>query len=94
MLDAIGTIHLHVNSSADYIKNYHTPDNYMEMSIKDRLRAGYGFVGGMDQHRPFSMRDVRRITDILRPEYVTHEMGAPDGEVRERDYRQQRSLFD
>ena len=93
MLDAIGTIHLHVNSSAGYISNYPTPEGFLGMSINERLNAGYGFVGGMDQHRPFSVKDVRRITDILKPDYVTHEIGAPDSEARERGYHQQRLLF-
>jgi len=93
MLDDIGTIHLHVNSSADYIKNYDAPKDFRKMSIGDRLKLGYGFVGGMDQHRPFSVKEVRRITDILKPDYVTHEMGAPDTEAREKHYLQQRSLF-
>ena len=93
MLDDIGTIHLHVNSSADYIKNYDAPEDFPKMSIGERLRAGYGFVGGMDQHRPFSVKEVRRITDILKPDYVTHEMGASETDARERDYHQQRSLF-
>ena len=93
MLDDIGTIHLHVNSSADYIKNYKAPEGFSGMSIKERLRYGYGFVGGMDQHRPFSVKEVRRITDILRPDFVTHEMAAPDADTRQRNYDQQRALF-
>ena len=93
MLDAIGVIHLHVNTSAGYIRNFDAPDNFGDMSINERLNLGYGFVSGMDQHRPFSVKEVRRITDILRPDYVTHEMGAPDPEQRERDYHTQRALF-
>ena len=93
MIDAIGVIHLHVNSSADYIRNYDAPKDFGAMGINDRLQQGYRFVGGMDQHRPFSVKDVRRITDILRPDYVTHEMGASDTDRREADYHQQRSLF-
>ena len=93
MLDAIGVIHLHVNTSAGYIRNHGIPENFEEMSINERLRLGYGFVSGMDQHRPFTVREVRRITDILRPDFVTHEMGAPDPEQRETDYHSQRALF-
>ena len=93
MIDDIGVIHLHVNSSADYIKNFDAPGDFMNMGIKERLNIGYRFVGGMDQHRPFSVREVTRITDILKPEFVTHEMGAPDTDVRDADYRKQRSLF-
>ena len=48
----------------------------------------------MDQHRPFTVPEVKRITDILRPDFVTHEMGASDVSQRESDYHTQRSLFD
>ena len=93
MIDDIGVIHLHVNSSADYIRNFDAPDDFLRMGINERLNIGYGFVGGMDQHRPFTIKDVTRITDILGPDYVTHEMGAPDTDVRDADYRLQRSMF-
>ena len=93
MIDAIGTIHLHVNTSAGYIGGYDAPADTANMPIKEVLNAGYGFVTGMDQHRPFTVKEVRRITDILRPDYVTHEMGAPDPAQRETDYHTQRSLF-
>ena len=93
MLDDIGTIHLHHNSSAGYIKGFEAPKDFAKMSISERLRFGYGFVTGMDQHRPFTVKEVRKITDILKPDYVTHEMGAPDPEQRETDYHTQRALF-
>ena len=93
MIDDIGVIHLHLNTSAGYIRNYKVPEGIGKMSINDRLNIGYGFVGGMDQHRPFTVKDVRRITDILKPDYVTHEMGAPEPEARQADYLSQRSLF-
>ena len=93
MLDDIGVIHLHVNTSADYIKNFDAPKDFQRMSIDERLNVGYRFVGGLDQHRPFSVKEVTRITDVLRPDFVTHEMGAPDTDVRDADYHRQRSLF-
>ena len=93
MIDDIKVIHLHRNESAGYIKNYDAPEGIDRMPIKEILGLGYGFVTGMDQHRPFSMKDVRRITDLIRPDFVTHEMGAPEPSVRESDYHSQRSLF-
>lgn len=94
MLDDIGVVHLHVNSSADYIKNYKAPKDVDKMCLNDRLGVGYSFVPGMDQHRPFSVKEVVGLIDLLDPDYVTHEMGASDPVQREADYRQQRSLFD
>ena len=93
MIDDIGVIHLHRNESAGYIKRYQAPEGIYDRSIDDILDEGYGFVSGMDQHRPFTKKDVLRITDLLRPDYVTHEMGASSPSERESDYRMQRSLF-
>ena len=93
MIDDIGVIHLHVNTSADYIRNFDAPKDFLKMSIDERLNIGYGFVGGMDQHRPFTVKEVTRITDILKPDFVTHEMGAHDADRRDADYQKQRSLF-
>ena len=94
MLDAIGVIHLHVNHSSDYIRNYKLSKDLTGAGINDILKEGYRFVGGMDQHQPFSIKDVRKITDILKPDFVTHEMGAIESDARQADYQRQRSLFD
>ncbi len=93
MIDAIGVIHLHVNTSAGYIKGYKAPEGIYDKSLSEILNVGYSFVPGMDQHRPFTTTGVKRITDILRPDFVTHEMGASDVSQREKDYLLQRSLF-
>ena len=93
MIDSIGTIHLHVNTSAGYIGRFKAPEGIYDRSLDEILSEGYRFVPGMDQHRPFTIRDVCRITDILRPDFVTHEMGAPDASKRDADYLRQRSLF-
>ncbi len=94
MLDAIGTIHLHVNTSAGYIERFKAPEGIYDKPLDDILNEGYRFVPGMDQHRPFTIKDVRRITDILKPDFVTHEMGAPDAAKRDSDYLTQRLLFE
>ncbi len=93
MIDDISVIHLHRNESAGYIRGYDAPKDADRMSINDILNIGYGYVTGMDQHRPFTKKDVRRITDFLAPDFVTHEMGAPDVSAREADYQTQRSSF-
>lgn len=93
MIDSIMTVHLHVNTSAGYISNYHVPDGYYDMSLDDRLTEGYRFVCGMDRHLPFTVRGASDLIDRLDPDYVTHEMGAVSREDFARDYRTQRSLF-
>lgn len=91
MIDAINTIHLHYNNSSGYIKRYDKTKFY-DSPYTERLRIGYDFVCGMDTHNPWSIKDVRKITDILKPDFITHEMSS-SGEKLQKDYEQQRSLF-
>ena len=93
MIDSIYAMHLHCNASAGYIAGYPVPAGFKRMSISDRITEGYGFVGGMDRHRPFSVPEVKKITDRIGPEFVNHEMGATDRDEMQRDYRLQRSFF-
>lgn len=91
MIDAINTIHLHYNNSSGYIKRYDKTKFY-DSPYAERLKIGYDFVCGMDMHKPWSIKDVRKIIDILKPDFITHEMSS-FGEKLQKDYEQQRSLF-
>lgn len=92
MLDSIMTVHLHTNNCYDYISRYKEPDHEIK-DIHELIDMGYGHVCSMDQHRPFSDPVAVGLVDRLRPEYVTHEMGAAAQEDKIRDCLQQLSLF-
>ncbi|MCQ2052674.1 MAG: sugar phosphate isomerase/epimerase [archaeon] len=91
MIDAVKTIHLHYNNSSGYIRRY-DKTKFHDLPYTERLKVAYKFVCDMDMHRPWSIKDVRKITDIFKPDFITHEMGT-SGEKFQKDYEQQRSLF-
>lgn len=93
MIDSIMTIHLHFNDSGNYFENYNEPALPDDVGLMDLISMGYAHVCSMDQHRPFTSGRVHEITDILCPEYVTHEMGTPVLEDKRQNYLGQRSLF-
>ena len=93
MIDKIITMHFHQNTSADFMRSYARDSNYLGMDVMERLDIAYGYIFGMDEHRPFTMKEATELVDIIRPEYVTHEMGALETEARIMDFEQQRSLF-
>lgn len=93
MMDKIITMHFHQNTSADFMRSYARDSKYTEMDVMERLDAAYEYIFGMDEHRPFTMKEAVGLVDIIRPEYVTHEMGAPETGARIMDFERQRSLF-
>ncbi|MFA5453323.1 MAG: hypothetical protein WC248_07100 [Candidatus Methanomethylophilaceae archaeon] len=93
MIDRIITMHLHQNTSADFMKTYSRDPNYLRLGTIDRLNVAYGYIFKMDEHRPFTLKEATHLVDIIKPKYVTHEMGAVDILARIRDFKQQRALF-
>jgi len=93
MLDRIIAMHLHVNTSADYIASY-TPDKDLKSKgHMARYSSAYRHVTSMDQHLPFTDKGITEVVERISPEYVNHEMGAVGIEEKVRDYRIQRALF-
>ena len=90
-VDRIRTVHFHYSASSEY------RDSFEEMTpgdgpITDFLIGLYPHVGSIDRHMPFSDPRCAEILDILRPEYVTHEMpGSEIGPLE--DFIKQRSLL-
>ena len=56
------------------------------------ISEAFGHISRIDQHMPFSDPRCNRLLEILRPEYVTHEMPGSKAGMLE-DFRQQRSLL-
>ncbi|MBR6038809.1 MAG: hypothetical protein IKP53_08840 [Candidatus Methanomethylophilaceae archaeon] len=90
-LDRIETVHFHYSASSDYRDSF---EERMlgDEPISDFVRGLYPHVGSIDQHKPFSDPGCAEILDILKPEYVTHEMpGSETGPLE--DFIKQRSLL-
>lgn len=93
MKDRIVTMHLHLNTSAEYMRSHVERSDFLNLNVLDRLSAGYDHVCRMDEHRPFSMEEVVRIAEIVDPAYITHEMVAQSIDLQIGCFEQQRSLF-
>ncbi len=90
-LDRIETVHFHYSASSDYRDSF---EERMlgDEPISDFVRGLYPHVGSIDQHMPFSDQGCAEILEILKPEYVTHEMpGSETGPLE--DFIKQRSLL-
>lgn len=91
MVDRIGTVHLHLSTTAEYRSTFET-EEYNGNSL-ELMQKAYRHVGSIDQHRPFSSRRASEITDVLSPEYVTHELYGNISKDRFGDIVKQRHLF-
>ena len=64
---------IHMNSSVPRAlmqnQKYDPKQDYMT-----RLGAAMKYVGRMDPHRPFAHPDIRRVIDIVSPEYLVYEL--------------------
>ena len=89
--DRIGAVHFHWSASWDYRSSFE--ERGLSGDPSEFYFAAYPHVSSIDQHRPFSDSRCREILDILKPEYVIHEMPGTVNGVLE-DFTQQRSLLD
>ncbi|MGI6472270.1 MAG: TIM barrel protein [Candidatus Methanomethylophilaceae archaeon] len=90
--DRICTVHLHMSTSSDYRNSFEDrgPGN---KSFDDFMIEANTHIGKIDQHRPFSTDGCKELVDILKPDYVTHELNGSFSEDPLEDFRQQRSHF-
>ena len=61
-------VHLHKSLSGQYMKQYHC--NNLE---KYDITAIMNHVLKIDQHLPFATREVQRLIDYIKPEFLVHE---------------------
>ena len=93
MIDRIGTVHLQCSASAQYRTTFEEASFDPGCDMKAWCEAAYHHAGRIDQHRPFTSKRALEIVDILRPDYLTHELyGSASGD-RWKDVTGQRSLF-
>lgn len=90
LTDRIMTVHFHWSASYPYRSTYE--ERVPGDDLMAFISSAFGHISNIDQHMPFSDPACLELIDILRPEYVTHEMpGSKNGMLE--DFRQQRSLF-
>jgi len=93
MKDRIGTVHLHLSTSAEYRNTFEEKARPPGETVSETVIGVFHHIAKIDQHRPFSMGGCRTLVEHLSPDFVTHEMmGTNLNEVIGR-FRQQRSFF-
>ncbi len=93
LMDSIVTIHLHLNTSAEFMKNLEAPEGFYDLGHMDRYTTSYKFISQMDEHRPFTDKRIVDIVNKISPEFINHEMDSPDVSKRIDNFFIQRSLF-
>jgi hypothetical protein len=94
MKDRIGTVHLHLSTSAEYRRTFKPVSRSPGETVSEAIERTYPHISKIDQHRPFSTSGCRLLIEALSPDFVTHEMMGPTTEKVIRDFRQQRTFFD
>ena len=90
LIDRVDTVHLHWSASYPYRSSFE--ERRPGDDIMAFITQAYGHISSIDQHMPFDDPRCLRLTDILKPEFVTHEMPGSKAGMLE-DFRTQRSLF-
>ncbi len=90
LIDRVVTVHFHWSASYPYRRDY--VEKRPGDDIISYISEAFGHISRIDQHMPFSDPRCNRLLEILRPEYVTHEMPGSKAGMLE-DFRQQRSLL-
>ena len=90
LIDRVVTVHLHWSASYPYRSSFE--ERRPGDDIMAFITQAYGHISSIDQHMPFDDPCCLRLTDILKPEFVTHEMPGSKAGMLE-DFRTQRSLF-
>lgn len=90
--DRICTVHLHMSTSSDYRNSFKDREHGNE-PLDDFMIEANTHIGKIDQHRPFSTDGCRELVDILKPDYVTHELNSSFSKNPLEDFILQRSHF-
>ncbi len=83
MLDYIKAIHLHKSISGNFVKNNtgflpKLPADYFE-----RFSEAYAHILKIDRHQPFYNPRVVEILDMVKPDYLVHELSGASKKIRE-----------
>ncbi|MDR1954993.1 MAG: sugar phosphate isomerase/epimerase [Candidatus Methanoplasma sp.] len=93
MKERIGTVHLHVSTSAEYRNTFEEVKRPPRETMKETIARVYPHIMKIDQHRPFSGGGCKLLVDELSPDFVTHEMMGSRSEDVIGDFIRQRTFF-
>ena len=92
MKERIGTMHLHLSTSAEYRNTFEEVRRPPGETMQATIARVYPHIGKVDQHRPFSTGGCRLLVDEISPDFVTHEIMGPTEQVI-KGFAQQRAFF-
>jgi transcriptional regulator len=93
MKDRIGTVHLHLSTSAEYRDTFEEVRRPPGETMQETISRVYPHIAKVDQHRPFSTAGCKLLVDELSPDFVTHEMLGRNTERVLEDFSRQRAFF-
>lgn len=76
--ERIRGMHLHQSLTGALIEDVIAKEHSLEGTYFERLCQAYEYVLGMDEHKPFSSKAVKRLIARVAPEYLTHEFITKD----------------
>ena len=71
-------VHLHKSLSGPYVKSVLADPPDLPKDYDERIGMAYMHVFQIDQHRPFSCKEVKGLIRQIAPEYLTHEFVTND----------------
>lgn len=92
LTDRIGTVHLHLNTSAEFMRSQRNGGD-VPADREGRILAAYDRIYGSDSHDPFTSPRVLELIEAIDPGTITHEMKTQDPCRMMSDFLCQRSLF-
>ncbi|MCL1978563.1 MAG: sugar phosphate isomerase/epimerase [Methanomassiliicoccaceae archaeon] len=93
MKERIGTVHLHVSTSAEYRETFEPMKRPSGETMIETISRIYPHISKIDQHRPFTNGGCKLLIDELSPDFVTHEMLGPTTERVLGEFAKQRAHF-
>ncbi len=93
MKDRIGTMHLHVSTSAGYRSTFESVRRPPGETVAETITRAYDHGSKIDQHRPFFGNGCRALVEEISPDFVTHETMGADIKHALRNFVQQRAHF-
>jgi hypothetical protein len=76
-VEHIRAIHLNSSLTGGYVKETQATQAYDPMgSYEDRLRQAITHVGKIDRHAPFLDPSIRRVIEVVQPEFLVYELAS------------------
>lgn len=85
---SIRGVHLHQSLSGDYVKQ-----SRCQTAPDTNLAASMAHIMRIDQHRPFSQSQAKKLLEVLQPDYLVHEFIVSSREELIRYTAQQRQAL-